>query len=140
METTKKAKEEMEVKFTTVARAGSQWDILQENFVRVDKQIKELEAERDILKKRIIPIFEARYGHRSYTEEELQRVLQVRQDLDQSFLKKALNKEEYAMVSMEVVSKDKLLAAVLINKIPASKIQGGIKTSEVDKLGVVKEK
>ena len=130
----------------TAAEKAANLEELTHHYSTIDLEIKKLTEIKDLLKNKILPMFEKVYGHQGCnyenptTGDRVQRVLSVYQNANESKLKKLLSLEQWKKVVEEKVSVELLLAAIKMGIINPLILQEGITTKEVDKLVVRRPK
>ena len=114
--------------------------VYEHQYGSLDLYIKKLEKIKDALKADILQEFEKRFSHQgyTYTNDEtggiLQRVIQIRTDVDQDKVKKLLDTDQYNMVKKEIVDIKKFFGAIKLGVIPAYIVQEVVTEQEIDKL------
>ena len=130
----------------TAAENAESLEELTHHYSTIDLEIKKLTEVKDLLKGKIIPMFEKVYGHQGCTYENpvtgdrVQRVLNVLMNVNDSKLKKLLTSEQWKKITEEKVSTELLLAAIRLGEINSIVIQDGTTEKEVDKLVVRRPK
>ena len=125
---------------TTEYASQDSLKVYEHQYGALDSYIKKMEKIKEALKADILQEFERRFNHRGYTyiNEEtggaLQRVIQVRTDVDSNKAKKILSPEMWNIVKKELVDTRKFLDAIKLGVIPAYIIQEAVTEQEVDKL------
>jgi hypothetical protein len=116
------------------------FETLEKAYGEYETKLEEIETEKKLIHDAILLKFEKTYGHQSQTfinpetNGKLGRVLQVTQKVDQAAGKKLLTKEQFVMVSVTAIDKDKLLAAIKIGQVNPRIIAPALLTKEIDKL------
>ena len=130
----------------TAAEKAVNLEELTHHYSTIDLEIKKLTEVKDLLKSKILPMFEKAYGHQGCnyenptTGDRVQRVLSVYQNADEAKLKKLLTPEQWKKIIEEKVSVELLLAAIKIGVINPVVLQDGVTTKEVDKLVIRRPK
>lgn len=114
--------------------------VYEHQYGALDSYIKKMEKIKESLKADILQEFERRFNHQgyTYTNEEtggiLQRVIQIRTEVDSNKAKKILSPEMWNMIKKELVDSKKFFDAVKLGVIPAYIVQEAVTEQEIDKL------
>ena len=111
----------------------------------IDAQIKGLKKQQEELKKLICNELESEYGHtgvsvRTNHGKIIQRVLSVRQDVDEEKLEKVLSSDLWEKVTIPKVSMELLMSAIKVGLIKPHEISDALTSNEIERLVVRNEK
>ena len=104
----------------------------------LDSYIKKLEKAKEALRADILQEFERRFGHQGHTYENnetggsLQRVIQIRTNIDDDKVKKILSPKKWDMVKKEIADKEKLFDAIRLGVIKSSLVREAITDQEIE--------
>ncbi len=113
---------------------------LEKQYGGIELQLKQLEKAKEGIRSQILSQFETTYGHQGFTYESpetggiLQRVFQIRMDIDSEKLKRLIPQEKWDLVKKEVVDMDKFMSALKVNLINPINIQEAVSDKEIEKL------